>query len=294
MNTPKVIYRLKSLNETKDGSNISHLEDLAKGRVFLSSLTSQNDSFESKVTFDEELPSAISDLRILAFSLKSKGEAVDVFLNQLTEVRTKYPERERDYLIKIIKDMRPFVIEEIKRARETTGIASFTEKPNNLLLWDYYGNSFRGIMFGFNVNKLLEILPKDHFILNVKYSETFPSISYDDLHHIYSQDLTRIKDHFYQKFLAYKHSETAFEKEARLIGFPVDKSENFVNRNIDADLAPALDELIFGCNIELELRNHIMRISREANPNVKFKTAQPSEGEYGAEIINLCDNMHSY
>ena len=98
------------------------------------------------------------------------------------------------------------IIEEIRNNKERTGICSFSEVHDQVLMWAHYADQFRGICIGYNFSKLLQNLAKDVSFVRMYYSEKVPTVRRTD----------RTPKHWARMILSYKNYRWLYEREWRM------------------------------------------------------------------------------
>lgn len=140
------------------------------------------------------------------------------------------------------------------------GVACFTEKPDNLLMWSHYADGGRGMCLAFSTaEKLFEKAQK------VVYSDQIPTLSLDAL--LCSKQYEAIT-----QLYRTKSSHWAYEEEWRVIHEQAGTSWHYE--------AASLLAVYFGPNVPEDLMEIALLILTGQNETVRFYRGRRSEHEF--------------
>lgn len=160
------------------------------------------------------------------------------------------------------------VVEALRRERRNTiGIACFTEKKDNLLMWSHYANRGRGICLEFDTTF-------DPFTLmrRVNYVEHYPALNALRL-------LNRADRESHVDLFCTKSSDWSYEHEWRSI-----HSEAGTEWRYDAD---ALKAIYFGPEIDRTHLGVVCQVVQGQFPEVRFFQGHRSGTEFKVEFAEF-------
>jgi hypothetical protein len=96
---------------------------------------------------------------------------------------------------------------------DKSGVFSLSLNPLSELLWAHYGGSHRGFCIGYDVQRLVEFEPNIHYCLDVQYSDTVPTLTYE-------QFIVSNPQVILQKLLGIKSTPWQYEQEVRIVTTP--------------------------------------------------------------------------
>ena len=153
--------------------------------------------------------------------------------------------------------------------KESVGIYSMSKTPFNLDMWINYANSHKGFCIEYELDKLsdeMQFPPKgDINIIDVDYTETFPTITIDDIHD---------KKAFLTKLYGTKLLKWKKEQEVRIV------KDQYGKR---AYHPSSLTSIYFGEKSKISLRERI--IAELAGYDVKFYVVLISGLSMSAKFI---------
>ena len=210
-----------------------------------------NDPFDSNLKLKELV--SLNDLNLLA-------DDIDI-----SEIREKFDEISTDSekTNEILKKM----VTLDSTAAQGFGVACFSYKNDEILMWSHYSNNHKGICMKFDSR-----YDEDFFrlSLDVEYTKEYPKID-------------SIKDNLWtrlSKILRYKHFNWEYENELRVI-----KINGSGSKKIQLG---AITEIIFGCKCsEQDKKNVIKLVSRLRYNHIKFFEAKIKDREFALEITPL-------
>lgn len=262
LNDPRLIFKFHSVNPYL-------LDSLNESTIRFSSISEFNDPFESNFKARswnvdqnevDHFYSHIFPYTALKDIEKSEHESI-------ISSRKNSPAFDILFLQDLERSIRSFY-------SDFYGVACFSEKYDNKLMWGHYADSGRGVCQIFNRNELFynsgPLKPK---IINVNYSEEIPSTDIQ---------LRGTKIHFdLENIITSKRVDWNYENEVRaIVNFSTitpsieesrDKlsQKNGYMRNLRYN-PNKLEGIIFGHKCEEKSRNQIIE-SLKTNPNIKFE-----------------------
>lgn len=142
-------------------NNRRTIDEIKNGEIFFPSRTQLNDPFD----FFPSMVSVIDD---------------PYYLRKWMLRDLKGPKKQRQKVVQDQLGLKKRLIEIINREKEKVfdevGIASFSERPVNLMLWSHYANWHQGICLQFNWRLDRELFDP---LIKVKYCETMPRLTYN-------------------------------------------------------------------------------------------------------------------
>ncbi|PCJ61093.1 MAG: hypothetical protein COA65_02430 [Rhodospirillaceae bacterium] len=204
----------------------------------------------------------------------------------------------KDYLIKYVKDRHPNWNREcrntwiaknfsnfswddpdfINRVKEsnkklilTVRICSFSEVPDDILMWSHYANGHQGFCLQFSGNEDTD------FIANGPFNKREQKISYSDTYPI----VNRFKDsdmETLKKSLLTKAKRWEYEKEWRMI-------DHKKGPDIKRFSPEMLVGVIFGCRMTEENQGQIREWCANRKTKISFYKAQEETQSYSLKII---------
>lgn len=148
---------------------------------------------------------------------------------------------------------------------DTFGIACFTKKSDNSLMWSHYTYSHKGICVGFDVMKLYlslsELRPKKLALIEVDYTERFDSIDYFER-----------KDKAIHHLVGTKSSLWSYEEEVRILF--TDLTFNHHKKMLFEFDKRAISQIMLGMNMEANEEKWITNFCRVNLPNIELYKMQ--------------------
>lgn len=151
----------------------------------------------------------------------------------------------------------------VEEALNSMGYYCMTSKPDNLLMWAHYADKHRGVCLKFDI---LEDLESFFVPLPVEYNSDY--IDFDLLSSNYVDLIRR------------KSKDWEYEQEFRIIKTNI--------HGLKEVKCTALKEIIFGCRIQKDDKEEIMRkVSLSGFTDVKYSEATMKSHSYGLSINNI-------
>jgi hypothetical protein len=150
--------------------------------------------------------------------------------------------------------------EHTERFLNERGVACFTEKPDNLLMWSHYADGGRGMCLAFSTKeKLFEKARK------VTYSGSIPSLNLESI-------LSNEQDDSLIELYRTKSSHWSYEEEWRVIHEKAGTSWTYE--------ASSLEAVYFGPNVPDDLLQIALLILMGQNATVRFYKSRRSESDF--------------
>ncbi|MCU7492770.1 MAG: DUF2971 domain-containing protein [Ignavibacteria bacterium] len=172
---------------------------------------------------------------------------------------------------------------------EQVGILSLSKKNNDLLMWSYYADSHKGVVFGFNADHHF-LSHKDATRLywsgEVEYVESRPSL---EIIPDQSDPSRVLKELFYFKYELWKH-----EQEYRVVRLL--RESKSVTKNGSPypiylfDFPPdMITSITFGCRINAANKNRIFELikTRKEYEHITLHEALPDRRSYKLSVNKL-------
>ncbi len=265
---PNALYKFCGIDK--------HLrENLRKNQIWFTSANEFNDPFDCKIPF--KICENPTEFKILIEKLKDWGV---------------FSEDQEKEIYNNLDDIKNTVNESLQRISESMGIACFSlneedkKKDRSLLLWSHYSDSHKGVRLKFDLlDDVLYMFSLDKLmnpIINLRkvdYEIDFPDLNY-------------MKDqlNFQIKLLSTKSQHWNYENEARIFSTkpgPVQFKKE------------AFSEITFGCNVNINNRNDIIKLIRSCNyPKTKFIQAIKCNDRFALkfeeiseqDILKICES----
>ncbi len=243
--------KAKVLYKYRDWSNPFHRSILTDNKVYLASPSSFEDELDCNVPESfptkEELPALFWDKSFSMIPLASVKERIAWVLqccidSPLADI-TK-----RDEVVKQLKDLND----------STFGVLSLTANPHNDKMWEKYGASNKGVCFGFDKDKLFNVVGGGGPVI---YTDNLPIIR-----NFIDDTMTQhIKRTFFKN-----RKKWEFEEEYRLHKrWPLDNPPSDDDRNIQM-LDDTIVEILLGSAMPDQYKNEIRSIAAKQCPNAKI------------------------
>lgn len=236
MKHPQRLYKFQSCN------NPYSIENLKQSEIRFSKPANLNDPFDCAipVVFTYKNNDVVEFVTQYYFEdLRKQGKSEEI------------PARKRQYLPngkpspELIESTKKISQEKSRQAmieNENCGVACFTQKMNNLLMWSHYADGHKGFCLEFDTTLfLIQAQPKYKEVI---YSNSYPKLSL--------LDIKRAPDRLYEP-LRTKSKDWTYEEEWRLI---------MKEGNLSVKYDPkALTAVYFGCLMNDEKKAEIASIS---------------------------------
>jgi len=264
---PKILYKYRSFQEDVKENMRYQRKALVEGELYFASHKLLNDPFDLRIRKRYELmPEKDIILHGAYYLAQNNREASFSSLWNVSE--QKYNEN-IDNNPEYLRDMSISEIEEMNNSIDR-GIACFSERNDDILMWAHYGNSNQGFCIGYNSDKLNSII-EDKFIsgiFQVHYFEEFPEI----------KPFIGHNSDFILKRFASKSNKWSYEKEWRII---IHDFSSYVLK-IPNDV---VEEIVLGSNVLPETEKEILAIQKQKYPNAKVFKIEPDDSEFKLNIL---------
>lgn len=162
--------------------------------------------------------------------------------------------------------------------RNSFGIACFSERPDNLLMWSHYSGYGKGFCLAFNTREV-PVFYDDRLIRKVKYSDKYPSIS--DAGALFQEEH---KISLMLDFLAHKSKYWQYEQEWRAFILIQDKN----NKGQVISYPPeAIKAVYLGTEAEEKTKVQIRSIVEKKYPHAELWQGRLSDTEYKVEFDQI-------
>jgi hypothetical protein len=229
------------------------LLNLKAQAVYFSSPLNFNDPYDCAITASISDPTPDELQRVLHHYLDDSDVPPELKTQLSTFSQPELKENLRNGAMLALNENR-------EKFLKKNGVACFSERNDNLLMWSHYGGQYKGLCLEFRTehepfNKLFP----------VKYVERMPQIRIDSI--LIDNDPSQLIDLFCTKSEAW-----AYEKEWR--GLHTEVGTLFGYRS------PALKAVYFGPDIERGALEIVCLILRGQNPDVEFWQGSRSQSEF--------------
>jgi hypothetical protein len=199
--TPPKLYKYQSCNQFTFGN-------LIKRHLWFSKPNNFNDPFDCDINFEivditsENLRALYEHMRE---SVKDQDKrAFDEEFLELGHTNKKFT----DYTVKLAL----MGIEEYKKKWAQTGVACFSEKNDDILMWSHYANGHQGFCLEFDTTLPPFIETEKETSIKVRYSNSYPPLSLTDI-------LNRNLPPLPKNLLGTKSLHWCYEAEWRVLSF---------------------------------------------------------------------------
>ncbi|PZQ51478.1 MAG: hypothetical protein DI556_04775 [Rhodovulum sulfidophilum] len=295
MELPAALYRYRGYSEDDLGSSDNRqrmeleIREALRGRAWFSTLSSQNDPFDTKPRFRPSAPWEITryveDMRRATrekyFPISQRK--IDELIDGIGQDRKIAKANRR----KALNSLTPSAKEAHDNILEHANICCFSTSPLDILMWSYYGRSHSSFCYELSLDK--SMIYKDNLdILPIFYVEDRPLVrdtdiitysSYCSGEIQFGPDLQDIvleaKSHFDRAFLLTKSDHWKHEREWRAIG-DINMKPGYQS------VAPyKCSEIVLGCNASREFSEFIKKF---VSGNVPVRRAVASRSEYSLSL----------
>ena len=249
-NIPDRLYKYRSANEY-------NFDSIANDYLYIPSADLMDDQFElamstvGRINFDDReeiektyLPYYLDHLK------KDDLKQAEKYAAQADRFRSALSLKSRDQYVVELLDL-------LGKIRSRLGIFSLSEEGDSQVMWQMYGDNYKGFMIAYDMTSLPDRYAKK--IVKVKYAEerkADPLKLYVDMlvGKAKGMGLEQLPGLFewILGVLATKNTEWAFQKEWRIIG-----------KNAEKIKSPKIDAVYMGKNIKEENRTRLKQLSRE-------------------------------
>ncbi len=247
---PDRLYKYRSANEY-------NFDSIANDYLYIPSADLMDDQFElamstiGRISPDDReeiektyLPYYLSCLE------KDDLKQVEEYAVKVDRFRAAFSLKNQDHYV-------VEMLEQLEKIRSGLGIFSLSEEGANQVMWQMYGDNYKGFMIAYDMTSLPDRYAKK--IVKVKYAqerEADPLKLYIDMLLGKSKGLgLELLPGLFEWILgvlATKNEEWAFQKEWRIIG-----------KNAEKIKSPRIDAVYMGKHIKEEDRARLMQLSRE-------------------------------
>lgn len=252
---PQFTYKYRATSTGEQQKNVQDM--LVNGRIWLSSPDAFNDPFDMVINVQFDGTSKVKREAILAKLKKSRPSMT-------------YKERQKtatQFMLRNHKETVQNVQAAFARHLSAVGVCSFSDDPENILMWSHYAQNHTGICVQFELAGAPSTLLVAH---PINYTKEHPKANW--AHDTYGQ----IRDAILSKADAWK-----YEKERRF--FAVDKPNTLHALNPNA-----ISGVIFGCRAPASVRSFVVQCNadRIANGHQPFRLydAVQSKQEYKLSV----------
>lgn len=232
-------------------------------------------SFDEAISFEEETDFK-ETITLLKRHIKKEGKVNLLLKSGLVEINKETN--------RVLEDMRLNYNFMWREFLKSLRVFSMSTKYDSILMWSHYANNHTGVVFK------LKVLPEEDNLICVANPVIYKSKPLK----FFSKDLL-IKDilglqkleynKMYRQYAKTKYDLWSYESEWRVWTFEWDHQNKLYS---DYKLFPnELETVYFGCNINDEDLNQIKKLSLGINPNVSFKKAKRTVGEYILEFDEI-------
>jgi hypothetical protein len=240
MNIPATLYRYERIN-------LQTLRNLKNQVIYLGAPRNFNDPYDCAIS------APLTDLTDQGLLRLLEGRRVDASDEVLKDML-------KTNAIKTIQAL-------TERFLNERGVACFTQKPDNLLMWSHYADGGRGMCLAFSTKeKLFEKAKK------VTYSGSIPLLNLESI----------LCDEQYDSLIELyrtKSTHWAYEEEWRVIHEKAGTSWTYE--------ASSLEAVYFGPNVPDDLLQMTLLILMGQNATVRFNRAQRSESDFRMTFENF-------
>ncbi|NGF75758.1 DUF2971 domain-containing protein [Fluviicola sp. SGL-29] len=255
---PKILYKYR---DWKDGY---HQRLLKEKELFLASAGQFNDPFDISLPYrfpQKDLTPENVFLKLYQTAKEMHPEYSDEQLHQMSYERQQSGVFENG---QYWKENYPYFK---AKMHAIIGVASFTTKKNNLLMWSHYADSHKGFCLGLDSELMLHTVAG--MLSKVVYMNKFPEIP------LFGDSFTNMI-----QILTSKSQHWKYEEEYRLTKVNGAKSTIILPDE-------AYKEIILGLNMTEEHREEIIQLVKPKFPNMKIYQSQMNEDEFKLDIIPI-------
>jgi hypothetical protein len=163
-----------------------------------------------------------------------------------------------------------------------SGMVCLTERSDDILMWSHYGDNHAGVCLGFTYTIGEGLIGR---AVPIRYLDAFPDFSFvktlSGTHARSPAEQTEALVRFGTVVFLTKASHWAYEKEWRVIDFPVDGQPRFGARAFPAEL---LVSVILGCRMNQNQRREMMVLSQARSPRPTVYEAVEKHRKFALEI----------
>lgn len=156
------------------------------------------------------------------------------------------------------------------------GVLCLTSDPKNILMWAHYANDHKGLVLGFDTQRLLDMKTGEFRGSKIDYKPEFPRLS-DYLEAVRKMKQGR-DEAMFDLFYCRKHRDWEYEKEWRFFSRAPNTTVGFDPRG--------LMEIIFGWKMSEKSRRVIMKLVEGYGPQLTFMEALPCPNRFAMETQN--------
>ena len=162
-----------------------------------------------------------------------------------------------------------------KQERNSFGVACFSRRPDNLLMWSHYSGYGKGFCLAFNTRKAPHIFG-NNLTRKVRYSKKYKDILDGNAFRSAEEGVDLLLD-----FLAHKSIDWKYEKEWRAFTAIEGKNNEERDKERKIDYAPeVLKAVYFGTETDDETKERIRAIVEKTYPNAELWQGELSKTEY--------------
>jgi len=250
---PSVLYKYQRVNANS-------LVNLKTHAIYMASPLGFNDPYDCALgSVMHEVTDSELD-RIVSYCAKQVD--VPVSIKQQLSSFNKI-----DLKAVFLKGSKSAIEQQVQQFLKRNGVACFTERKDNLLMWAHYGGCYKGFCLEFRTH----FYPFNKMRM-VQYTPEIPHINIASC--LIENDFDHITDLY-----CTKSADWQYEKEWRLIHQEAETSYIYP--------VEALRAVYFGPNIDMKDVDTIASILRAQNPSVELWMGKLSKTQFKVSVVRL-------
>jgi hypothetical protein len=225
---PKYLYRYRSFSN----ECINRLRSELRGFIYLSNVKCFNDPYDTKAIMKDGqniyLESSRDRIRHVASNNFNKEEIKHIFskknwYEEMIEKGLRKENASKSEVEKVKDEFRDAIKKELSNITDkfnsalekSIRIACFTERPDNLPMWNHYANKFEGYCLEYDTTQLKDMLYIDR-LFPVNYVDKLREVAQDIIQ--YENEGTSINiDSIIDEYATTKLNDWNYEREWRLV-----------------------------------------------------------------------------
>ena len=267
MAIPSKLYKYQAIDNRSKPEDSRSLENLRKHQIWLTNPIHFNDPFDCSVPFSIAKPSD-DEWELFVKFLESNEQFRDGLGTQVSAIIFDENHQLTDGSKEILFIAANRAGRKWAETPKPFGVACFTVKPDNLLMWSHYADKHQGFCLEFDTGKD-PFINRREWIYSVNYSDLYPRLSLRD---IFPEPPPTI--YSAMSILTTKSTCWSYEQEWRLLDMQGDHRLEYEPK--------ALTSVYFGWKMSQQDRELVEQALAEGGfTGTKYQMRQSKKREFG-------------
>jgi hypothetical protein len=271
---PKYLYRYQRFPHKDETVKLKRLEMMfVENKCFASCPLWFNDPFDCKTRFSAQGMNPYQHEQFVKFSVNCRYPDMSSSQKKLQLHReAKLIEQLGiDFVLDILETT-------LKDGLKETGVLSFSESHDNILMWSHYSDGHRGFCLQLDTTTF----PQSDIFVQMDYRDEYPTLK--EFLHLQRHGTTADRNKI---FLSRKSRLWEYEKEWRLLIHAKEGLNEILNTTIKGFPEDAMAGVILGCEMEPDNKKQIQEWIGKRKAPVRIYEAKKSQNEYAVDVEGI-------